>query len=341
MISIQYASSPTHIVHVMASKLLLVTIFLLPHALQAKVCNVTDYGAKGDGKSNDTDAFNLAFKACASQDDQMNTLLVPKGGVFLVWPLSVHDEECSYLSFSVLGKIIAPEEPATWTNNVSYFHFDKCKNLVITGDNMGVIDGQGDIWWKIRSKDSSIEGPKLIIIDEGENVTVTGITLQNSPMFHLVPENSHNLLIDGLTITAPEQSPNTDGIDPSNSQNIVIRNCHISTGDDNVALKPGTNGVLIENCWFGSGHGCSIGSINDTGVWDVVVRNVTFEKTESGARIKTWQGGSGRVENITYTDLRMIETGLPLDIDMYYCPHSKCKNSTKGESSTPEQLVQF
>lgn len=32
---------------------------------------------------------------------------------------------------------------------------------------------------------------------------------------------------------------------------------HISTGDDNIAVKDNTQNVLIENCSFGTGHGVS------------------------------------------------------------------------------------
>lgn len=108
----------------------------------------------------------------------------------------------------------------------------------------------------------------------------------------------------------------------------------IGTGDDNVAVKPGCQNVLVEDCLFQSGHGCSIGSINTTGVRDVVLRNITFVGTENGARIKTWQGGSGLVQNISYIDLRMEDVGLPIMIDMYYCPDGGCHNLTQGVTIT-------
>ncbi len=308
--------------------------WLLPCILQAKVCDVTDYGAKGDGKTNDTEAFLKAFAACEHDGlqrarDEVNTVLVPQGGVFLTWPLLIQEDKCSYLSFTVLGKIVAPPEPALWTYNESFLYFKHCKNFAITGGKTGVVDGVGQPWWK-ASKEHEIDRPYLIKVYETDGLNVTDITLIDSPKFHLVPESSEHIFIAGVTITAPADSPNTDGIDPSDSQHITIRNCNISTGDDNVALKPGTNDVLIENCWFGRGHGCSLGSIKSTGIWDVVVRNITFAMTDNGARIKTWQGGSGKVENVTYSGLRLVDVDLPIDVNMYYCPHSTCKNSSKG-----------
>jgi polygalacturonase len=40
-----------------------------------------------------------------------------------------------------------------------------------------------------------------------------------------------------VTIQAPPDSPNTDGIDPSHSRNVTISNCAIDTGGDNIAIQ--------------------------------------------------------------------------------------------------------
>ena len=72
-----------------------------------------------------------------------------------------------------------------------------------------------------------------------------------------------------------------------------------------MAVKGGCKGILVENCYFAYGHGCSIGSIRDSGVQDVMLRNITFVGTENGARIKTWQGGTALVQNISYVGLRI------------------------------------
>lgn len=265
-----------------------------------------------------------------------STVYVPPGN-YNVWPLVFEKTECTNLFFNVTGTLLAPSHPSyyKWVKNVSYLLFNDCENFTLHGWGTGTIDGQGQEWWDLYHKYT--ERPKLVIISGSKDVTVKYITLKNSPMFHLVPEGSENVLIEGLTISAPSDSPNTDGIDPGGSKGVVIRDCVIGTGDDNVAVKSGCQDVLVEDSIFLSGHGCSIGSINTTGVRDVVLRNIIFMGTENGARIKTWQGGSGVVENISYINLTMQDVGLPIKINMYYCSNGEhdCRNRTEGNTGEP------
>ena len=261
-----------------------------------------------------------------------STVYVPPGS-YSVWPLVFEETKCTNLIFNVTGELLAPSDPAgfKWVANESYLLFKDCQNFSLNGWGMGSINGQGKEWWDLY-KDQ--ERPRLVILDNCSHVSVQNIHLMDSPMFHLVPTRSENVLIEGVTISAPENSPNTDGIDPSSSKLVLIRNCVIGTGDDNVAVKPGCDNITVEDCLFQSGHGCSIGSINTTGVQNVLMKKITFVGTENGARIKTWQGGSGLVENIQYIGLKMEGVGLPIKIDMYYCPDGGCHNHTQGRYST-------
>ena len=269
-----------------------------------------------------------AMKKSFSSVGEPSMVYVPSGS-YSLWPLVFEKTECMDLFFNVTGELVAPSNPADyrWVRNESFLLFKECENLTIHGWGLGSVDGRGQEWWEMYEK---LERPKLLILDDSKKVSVKDIHLMNSPMFHIVPENSEDVLIENVLITAPSNSPNTDGIDPWGSRHVVIRNCTIGTGDDNVAVKPGCQDVLVENCLFQSGHGCSIGSIESTGVRDVVMRNISFVGTENGARIKTWQGGSGLVENISYINLKMSNVGLPIKINMFYCPDGGCHNQTKG-----------
>ena len=124
--------------------------------------------------------------------------------------------------------------------------------------------------------------PRLIGLSNCQNLTVTGLTLTNSPSFHLVPSQCQNVVITKVKIKAPATSPNTDGIDPANCDGVTITNCRIDTGDDNIAIKGGRvsgalagacQNITITGCTFLSGHGLSIGSETSSGVRNVAVSN--------------------------------------------------------------------
>jgi polygalacturonase len=143
-------------------------------------------------------------------------------------------------------------------------------------------------------------------------------------MYHLVPFRCEDVTVDGVTIKAPSDSPNTDGIDPSVSRRVLITRCTIDTGDDCIAVKAGTAGagpaedILVTDCTFLHGHGCSIGSDTNAGVRNMTVRRCTFDGTEIGVRLKSGRGRGGLVENVTYEDLTMANVGQAIVVSSYY-----------------------
>ena len=165
----------------------------------------------------------------------------------------------------------------------------------------------------------------MIMLSDCSRVLLKGVTLTNSPMFHFVPKDCQNVTIDSVTIQAPANSPNTDGIDPS-GQNYHITNCTIDTGDDNIALKPhpapdghaGCENFLIEHMIFKHGHGMSIGGGSHGGVRNMLVRDSTFENTDSGIRMKAGRDRGGIVEQLTYENLKMTDVATPIIIISYY-----------------------
>eukprot|EP01009_Symbiontida_sp_KSa7_P008197 NODE_553_length_876_cov_760.876663_g422_i0.p1 GENE.NODE_553_length_876_cov_760.876663_g422_i0~~NODE_553_length_876_cov_760.876663_g422_i0.p1 ORF type:complete len:250 (-),score=15.07 NODE_553_length_876_cov_760.876663_g422_i0:58-807(-) len=172
-----------------------------------------------------------------------------------------------------------------------------------------------------------------------DGFSVKSITLRNSAKHTLLCPSCNHTEIYDVTILAPKDSPNTDGIDIG-GQNAHIHHCHIDNGDDNVAVeassdpdKP-TSNILVENNYFANGHGASIGSIMHGYVRNITFRNIVFNNTDNGARVKTWQGGQGLVEDILYVNFTMIGVANSLFITQFYCPHSQhpkpCKNQPKA-----------
>src|SRR5882762_994795 len=108
------------------------------------------------------------------------------------------------------------------------------------------------------------------------------------------------------------------------STNVLVRNCFISDGDDNIEIggsSAAAADITISNCTFGTGHGLSIGSaVNGAGqgVHDLIVSNCVFNGTEYGIHIKTDRGIGGLVQNLQYLDLMMTNVNFAIAIYSYY-----------------------
>jgi polygalacturonase len=345
--------------NVMKAKLNLIRAFCLTGVISiasAKVFDVRDYGAKGDGATLDTGAIQQALDDCGKAG---GTVRFPKG-TYVSKPLTIHTKTTVHLDEG--AKLMAStnhadfmKEPGDWLKAKSgsdFIHFISGKDLEdVTLTGKGVIDGNGAIWWeeaeKARQKVSgyTLPRPNLVVITRGKNIRMTGITLQNSPKFHYVPTECEDVLIDGVTILAPEGAANTDAIDPSNCRNVKITRCVIDVGDDNVAIKSGKKiagrefgceNIEISDCTIRRGHGISIGSETIGGVRNVTVRNCTFEETDNGLRIKSRRERGGRVENILFENCQMTNCRPALSIAAYYqqSTHAKFPQDDKAQPVT-------
>ena len=312
---------------------------------EPKIFDVSKFGAKGDGTHLDTEAIQKALDACGGTG---GTVKFP-AGTYLSQPLTLRTKTTLQLDAGATLK--ATDEPkdflpedVAWDDILNgskkgplapFISGKDLTDIIICGQ--GTIDGSGAKWWipaeAARRKKSgyTLPRPNLIVLTRVQHLEVTGVTLQNSPKFHLVPDDCQDVLIAGVTILAPEHAANTDAIDPSSCKNVLITNCTIDVGDDNVAIKAGkkiagrefaSEDITVTDCTFLHGHGMSIGSETDGGVRNVIVKNCTFENTENGLRIKSQRGKGGLVENISYSDITMKNVNPAITLTCYYMNNS-------------------
>lgn len=62
-------------------------------------------------------------------------------------------------------------------------------------------------------------------------------------------------------------------------------------------------------------------------VENVHVKNVRFNETTNGVRIKTWEGGKGYIRNVVFEKIRTFKAQYPINIDQFYCDHRDCTKS--------------
>ncbi len=214
----------------------------------------------------------------------------------------------------------------------SFLSFEKTRGAGIYGD--GVIDGQGgqkvigqsESWWELarraQREDKHQNVPRLIEFQQASEATLHKIWLRNSPNFHVTLNQVDGFTAWGVHIDTPANARNTDGINPISSRNITITRSYIRTGDDNVAIKAGTNGPtenisVIDNHFY-SGHGMSIGSETQSGVRNVLVRQLRIDGATSGLRIKSDISRGGQVGPVRYEQVCIKNSKTPLDFDSFY-----------------------
>lgn len=124
--------------------------------------------------------------------------------------------------------------------------------IVAQGSNVrilgrGILDGSDYEWRK---------GPANFTVSiTGTNVEVSGITIRGSSHWTIVPRASRNVTVRNVKLCGGRVQ-NDDGINPCNSQEVLITDCFIRSDDDCVAMKgldmntPNNNveNVVVENC---------------------------------------------------------------------------------------------
>lgn len=173
------------------------------------------------------------------------------------------------------------------------------------------------------------------------NAKIRAISLVDPKFFHMIIGQSQHITIIGVHITAPGNSPNTDGIHIGDSSAIRISRSWISSGDDCISIGPGSSNVTVSKVYCGPGHGISVGSLGkyreDKGVDGIRVLNCTLTRTSNGVRIKTWRDSPPiSATNILFSDIVMKEVSNPIIIDQDYCP-----NSCDEEKVCPNIFIYF
>lgn len=321
-----------------AGVVMLAGMLALPGMAAGKICNVRNYGAKGDGTSKDTVAVQKAIDACTAGKGG-GTVEVPDG-TFVIAPILLKSNMTLHLekAATLLGSPDMKDYPmGTFARHpivqplVSSLN---AVNILISGE--GTIDGNGHVWWDYVKgvPDAGVLGnpksrPMLVVFDHSKHIKMDGVTVQNSGFWQIVPYYSDDLVFHNIRVLAPQRNaPNTDAIDPFSSSDIVIDHVFASTGDDNIAIKSGeinspgpddpSKNITITDCTFEAGHGVSIGSEIAGGVQNVHVERVSFKGTDQGIRIKAARDRGNDVSNISYKDITMVDVKTAILITEYY-----------------------
>lgn len=305
---------------------------IVPMRYRDDKISITDFGGVGDGRTLNTKAFREAIYRIEHLRRRGGTLLYIPPGVYLTESFNLTSHMTLYLARGAVIKatmdtsgwpLIAPlpsygrgrELPGG--RYISFIHGDGVHDVIITGEN-GTIDGQGDVWWNMwRQRTLQFTRPNLIELVNSRNIIISNVVFRNSPFWNVHPVYCSNVVVRYVTILAPHDSPNTDGIDPDSSSNVCIEDSYISTGDDLIAVKSGwdqygiaygrrSSGITIRRVTGSSPFaGIAIGSEASGGVQNVLAEHINLYNTGVGIHIKTNIGRGGIIRNITVNNVYM------------------------------------
>ncbi|MFD2654991.1 glycoside hydrolase family 28 protein [Gracilibacillus thailandensis] len=255
-------------------------------------------------------------------------------------------------------------------------------NVAIKGD--GIIDGNGSAWWQVNKQlrngepyqsprtaeiaeankeftepadtnlvewSSQFLRPPLIQFFEAEHITISGVTVKNSPFWNTHLVFCHNVSIQNVTFHNPSDTPNGDGLDIDSCQNVRITDCHFDVGDDCVVLKSGINqdgrnygvptkNVTVANCTMHHGHGGVVfGSENSGGIENITVSNCIFDGTDRGIRIKTNRERGSYIRNILVQNIMMDNVLCPVAINSFY-RHGVSKSNPELLDAAPVAVTE-
>lgn len=245
------------------------TMLILSSGVYGLTIDVRSLGAKADGKTLNTSFIQKAIDQAASDGGGTVVLehgIYLSGTIFMKSNVTLRIEAGATL----LGSPnISDYKELTWGHNVDRqpYHLivaDGVENISIEGK--GTIDGNGESFWKEYEKDASgkmvvprwitakeLKVSPLIEIMRCRNITVSDVTIHTGGGWNLHLFDCDLAKVRGVNIVNNLYSPNSDGIDITGCNDVIISDCYIKTCDDAICLKTTEDSrechrVTVTNC---------------------------------------------------------------------------------------------
>jgi polygalacturonase len=241
--------------------------------------NIRDFGAVEANTAVNTTANTAAIARAIAAASKAGggTVLVPAGRwltgpIHLESNINLHLDKDATVLFS---QNFADYRPGVFCRHegiecIKYSPFiyaNGATNIAVTGQ--GVLDGQGDPWWRLPGQDAANrllrrmgeDGTPLArrvfdgtTADGGlrpaffepvncKNVLVEGVEFRFGAFWTITPCYCENVIVRGVKVktweSAERKTPNGDGVDPDSCRNVLIEYCDLDTGDDCIAIKSG------------------------------------------------------------------------------------------------------
>jgi polygalacturonase len=289
----------------------------------ARVFNVRDFGAKGDGSTLDTVAVQSTIDA--AHKNQGGIVLVP-AGTFVVGTIELKSNVILHLAAQ--GRLLGSEKAEHYragngippsNGNVVMISAANAENITIDGP--GTIDGNGAKFFTGKGDmtgpgQNSAEGyfqrPHLMVFYRCTNLSVRNVFLTASAYHCTRILDCNRVFLDGVKIYN-RVNLNNDGFHINSSQYVHIVNCDVSCQDDACALFGSNKFVTVTNCTFSTRW--SIFRFGGGEAENITISNCVIYDTY-GCPIKMRCGARSRFENISFSNLIMKNVTGPITVGL-------------------------
>ena len=286
----------------------------------ARIYNIQDFGAKGDGKTLNTKSIQAAIDKCFAE--QGGTVLIP-GGDFFSGTLELKSNVTLHIVAS--GKLLGSPKREDYTagkgvppgnGNIVFLFAVNAHHLSIEGK--GTIDGNGLAFYNGKGDNTgpgqngvggNFDRPHLGIFYQCENLRMDDVFCTASAYHCFRILGCKHVHIDGIRIYN-RVNRNNDGFHFNNSEYVHLINCDVQCQDDACALFGSNKFVTISNCSFSTRW--SIFRFGGGESQNITVTNCLIYDTY-GCPIKI-SAGNARIENLTFSNIIMRNVTGPIGI---------------------------
>lgn len=290
-------------------------------AVHAQEFVVTEFGASGDGRTDDAAAIQRAIDACSSAGG--GSVVFPAGKTFLAGPLHMRSNvDLHLLPNSML--LANPDESIyresafganegegmMWLSGKDIVNFSISGTGRIDGNAVAFMGAELDDSFELKPVTTFDPRPHVLTLVNARNVKISGVTIANSAYWTVHLVGCYDVAVSDISLLNNLKVRNGDGIDIDHSRKVRITNCFIESGDDCICLKNRREfeqygpceDVVVTNCIMTS-RSCAvkIGSENMDRIARVLFDNCIITASNRGVGIQNRDEGT--VEDVTFSNM--------------------------------------